>query len=65
MSKGLRIFGLLSIGLMAGQLVAQSPSNSQLAPLCELQTKVAQGEHRTVRVEGVYLTGLEAQYLVT
>jgi hypothetical protein len=65
MSKGLRIFGLLSIGLMAGQLVAQSPSNLQLAPLCELQTKVAQGEHRTVRVEGVYLTGLEAQYLVT
>jgi hypothetical protein len=33
MSNGLRIFGLLSIGLMAGQLAAQSPSNSQLAPL--------------------------------
>jgi len=26
--------------------------------------QVAQGEHRTVRVEGVYLTGLEGQYLV-
>lgn len=46
--------------------MAQSPSALQLfAPLCELQTKLAQGEHRTVRVEGVYLAGLEGQYLVT
>ena len=65
MRNQLRIFGLLSIGLVVGQLVAQSPLTLQLAPLCELQTTVAQGEHRIVRVEGVYLTGLEAQYLVT
>src|ERR1039458_6903310 len=64
MRNGLRILGLLSIGLMAGQLAAQSPSGLQLAPLCELQTKVGQGEHRTVRVEGVYLAGLEGQILV-
>jgi hypothetical protein len=64
MRNGLRIFALLSIGLMAGQVAAQSPSGLQLDPLCELQMKVAQGEHRTVRVEGVYLSGLEGQYLV-
>src|SRR6185437_5679793 len=61
----LHIFSLLCIGLMTGQLTAQSPSASQLTPLCELQTKVAQGEHRTVQVKGVYLAGLEGQYLVT
>ena len=65
MRKGLHIFGLLTIGLVTGQIMAQSPSGSQLAPLCELQTKVAQGESQTVRVEGVYLAGLEGQYLVT
>ena len=55
----------LAICLMAGQLKAQSPSESRLTPLCELQTKLAQGEHQSVRVEGVYLAGLEGQYLVT
>jgi len=55
----------LFIGLASGQLGAQSPSTLQLAPLCELQTKVVQGEHRPVRVEGIYLAGLEGQYLVT
>lgn len=64
MRNGLRIFTLLSIGLTAGQVAAQSPSGLQLVPLCDLQTKVAQGEHRTVRVEGVYLSGLEGQYLI-
>jgi hypothetical protein len=59
------LLGLLFISLMVGQLAAQSPSQSQLIPLCELQRNAAQGEHRTVRVEGVYLAGLEGQYLVT
>jgi len=59
------IFCLLIIGLMAGPAVAQSSSDSQLVSLCELQTKLVQGEHRRVRVEGVYLSGLEGQYLVT
>lgn len=60
----LQIFGLLMVALFTGRLAAQS-YGLQLVPLCELQTKVAQGEHRSVRVEGVYLSGLEGQYLVT
>ena len=62
MGKGPYFFGLLFVGLLAGQ-VARSSSVLQLTPLCELQTSVAQGEHRTVRVEGVYVAGLEGQYL--
>ena len=64
MRNELRIVALLGSSLMAAaQGVAQS--NLPASSLCELQTKLAQGEHRTVRVEGVYLTGLEGQYLVT
>jgi hypothetical protein len=59
------IFCLLTIALVAGPALAQSSSDSQIVPLCELQTKVTQGEHRNVRVEGVYLSGIEGQYLVT
>jgi hypothetical protein len=59
------VFGLLSVGLIAGKLMAQSPGALQLVPLCELQVQIAQGEHRAVRVEGVYLSGSEGQYLVT
>jgi len=61
----LPIFGLLIIDLMAGSVLAQPSSDPQPAPLCELQTKLAQGDHRNVQVEGVYLSGLEGQYLVT
>jgi hypothetical protein len=61
----LRALGFLSFGLVAARAAAQPSAGSQVAPLCELQTSVAQGEHRTVRVEGVYLAGLEGQYLVT
>jgi hypothetical protein len=43
---------------------ASAQDNSTKSPLCELQEEVAQGEHRTVRVEGVYLAGMEGQYLV-
>jgi hypothetical protein len=64
MPNRLVILGVLSIGVVTVQLMAQSPPASQLVSLCELQTQVAQGEHRTVRVEGVYLAGLEGQYLV-
>ena len=63
MRNELRIIGLLAVGLMGNCAVAQS--GLPVSSLRELQTKAAQGEHRTVRVEGVYLTGLEAQYLVT
>jgi hypothetical protein len=65
MRERLSVFCLLTIGLMAGPALAQSSSDSQIVPLCELQTKLTQGEHRNVRVEGVYLFGIEGQYLVT
>jgi hypothetical protein len=65
MRNGLRACVLLCLGQVAVHLVAQSPSRLQLSLLCELQTNLSQGEHRTVRVEGVYLAGLESQYLVT
>lgn len=65
MNRRLPILCLLIIDLAAGSLSAQIPSDSQLQPLCELQTKTAEGEHRNVRVQGVYLSGLEGQYLVT
>jgi len=44
------------------QAVAQS--NLPVSRLCDLQVTVAQGDHRTVRVEGVYLAGPEGQLLV-
>jgi hypothetical protein len=61
----LTIFCLLTISLVVGPALAQSSSGSQIVSLCELQTKMTQGEHRIVRVPGVYLSGLEGQYLVT
>jgi hypothetical protein len=64
MCERLSIFCVLTIGLM-GEPAPQPSSHSQNVPLCELQTKLAQGEQRNVRVEGVYLCGIEAQYLVT
>ncbi len=65
MRERLPIFCLLTIGLMAWPALAQSSPDSQLIPLCELQTNLAQGEQENVQVEGVYLSGLEGQYLVT
>jgi hypothetical protein len=56
------MFGALGMCLVTGHAVAQS--NLRLSSLCDLQAKVAQGEHRTVRVEGVYSAGLESQQLV-
>jgi hypothetical protein len=32
--------------------------------LCDLQVRTAEGEHRSVEVEGVYLNGIDVQYLV-
>jgi hypothetical protein len=62
MRNVLPMLGMLAIFVMAQNAVARS--NLPVSPLCELQVKVAQGEHRTVRVRGVYLAGLEGQYLV-
>jgi hypothetical protein len=64
MRHELRVLGLLSVVLTAGNATAQSISASRVASLCKLQINVPQGEHRSVRVEGVYLSGLEGQYLV-
>ena len=65
MRQRLSIFCLLVVGLMAGSTLVRSSSDSPIVPLCELQTKVVEGEHREVKVEGVYLSGMEGQYLVT
>lgn len=64
MNRRLLIFCVPIISLMAGSVPAQPSADSQIIPLCELQTKLAQGEHRAARVEGVFLSGLEGQYLV-
>ncbi len=63
MRNDLRNFALLGASLMAGQAIAQS--NLPVSPLCDLQTKTAPGEHRMVRVEGVYSSGKESQDLVS
>ena len=65
MSKRLSAFCLLISGPMVLPALSQSSSHFQVIPLCELQTKVAQGEQGSVLVEGVYLSGIEGQYLVT
>ncbi len=65
MPQRLSIFCLLTIVVMAGPTLGQSSSDSQIVPLCELQTKLTQGDQRHVQVEGVYLSGIEGQYLVT
>jgi hypothetical protein len=65
MRNRVHLFGLLFICIMARQIVAQTRLESQETPLCELQTQVAQGERRSVLVKGLYLSGIEGQYLVT
>ena len=55
---------LLLTVLSTSQLSAQNLSTLEPTSLCDLQMKIPQGEHRTVRVEGVYLAGIEAQYLI-
>lgn len=62
MRKELRVVGLLAMLVSAEQAVAQS--NLPVSSLCDLQDKVARGEHQRVRVEGVFLPGMEGQYLV-
>jgi len=53
------MFSPLAICWMA----AAQPGLS-VSSICELRAKTAQGEHRTVRVEGVFSAGLESQQLV-
>jgi hypothetical protein len=51
--------------LSARPLLAKTVPVPESAPLCELQIKAIQAEQQTVRVEGVYLEGLEGRFLVT
>ena len=62
MRHTLSILGLFAICLVAKQTAAQArlPASS----LCDLQMRVAQGDHWSVQVEGVYLSGSDARYLV-
>lgn len=62
MRNVLCFIGLLTTGLITTCAAAQS--SLPLSSLCDLQTKVARGEHERVRVEGVFLPGMEGQYLV-
>jgi hypothetical protein len=64
MHSRLLILCLIFLGALSGQASDHSAERLQLVQLCELQAKTAQGEHRDVKVEGVYLAGLEGQYLV-
>ena len=62
MQHTLRILGLFVIGLVVQRTAAQTrlPSLS----LCDLQMRVAQGDHWSVQVQGVYLNDSDARYLV-
>lgn len=60
--NALGLLVVLLVSLLVKSANAQHDSTD--SPLCELQEKMAQGEHQTVRVEGVYIAGLEGQYLV-
>ena len=62
MRTTLRTLGVFAICLVAKQAAAQSrlPALS----LCDLQMRVAQGDHWIVQVEGVYLNGSDVCYLV-
>lgn len=61
MRNYVRTFGLVLICLMLKHAVAQE--KLPISSLCDLQEKVARGEHRTVKVKGVYSAGKENQSL--
>jgi hypothetical protein len=62
MRNVLRAFGLFAFYLVVKQSAAQAQIVA--SSLCDLQMQVAQGEHRTVRVEGVFLGGIEGNAFV-
>jgi hypothetical protein len=56
-------FGLFLYYLFIGTSVAQERLQTSL--LCDLQLKMKAGEHQSIRVEGIFLAGMNAsQYLV-
>jgi hypothetical protein len=56
------IVGLLVSLALVGRASAQE--KLPLSSLCDLQSKAIQGEHHEVRVEGVFLAGLEGEEFV-
>jgi hypothetical protein len=54
----------VSILVLAGLNGAFAASGQHVIPLCELQQQVAAGNHKIVEVGGVFLAGLEGEYLV-
>jgi hypothetical protein len=56
------MLGLLAIFFAVKQGVAQD--RLRVSSLCDLQSQLTRGAHRMVRVEGVYLAGMEGEYLV-
>lgn len=59
MRNAICLIGLFATGLLVASAAAQ-PS-LPMSSLCDLQTRVVQGEHEKVRVKGVFLPGLEGQ----
>lgn len=60
----MKIWSQIALGLMLA-LPAFGQQSMPLSSLCDLQSELASGEHRAVRVEGVYLSGLESQDMIS
>jgi len=56
---GLVIFAVLVLAKGTG-----AQAHAPVSSLCDLQERMAQGERRAVRVEGVFLNGTDVRYLV-
>jgi hypothetical protein len=54
-----RLFALFAIFCMPAIVYSKQESS-----LCELQEQMKRGEHRIIRVDGVYLAGLGGAYIV-
>jgi hypothetical protein len=63
MRNVLHILGLAFICLVFRQVSAEDAL--PVSSLCDLQAQSTRGDHRTVSLEGIYLAGLEGEYLVS
>lgn len=59
----LKSLWLLSLLLGMNVNVCIAALNPEKAPLCNLQRRVKQGEHRSVQVRGIYSAGFEGSVL--
>jgi hypothetical protein len=62
MQKLLRILGSLAICIVAQGGFAQT--QLPVSSLCDLQAQTSEGEHRSVRVQGIFLAGIEGDYFI-